>query len=188
MIHFHKLCVCVSLSIFLYDQHHPNSRCNFSLFSPCKRQIITTYIIKYLLLSLKDADICICCLTGKHCHLCHCLTREVEHNFPAHCDIKPNVFPVWSNPAWRQADFAYLVVCTEVLVLLHHLHLSAPPHQDRPHPSARQVGVQLGRKNMDSSRRESLVGRAARERHRGWEIERLRPKSNRAISASGTET
>lgn len=44
---------------------------------------------------------------------------------------------------------AHLVVCTEVLVFLHHLQLVASPHQNRPHPSARQVGVQLRRKDVD---------------------------------------
>lgn len=46
---------------------------------------------------------------------------------------------------------AHLEVCAEVLVFLHHLQLVASPHQNRPHPSARQVGVELGRKYVDSS-------------------------------------
>lgn len=51
---------------------------------------------------------------------------------------------------------AHLIVRAEVFVLLHHLQLSAPPHQNGLHPAARQVGVQLGRKDIDPSRRQSL--------------------------------
>lgn len=46
---------------------------------------------------------------------------------------------------------AHLVVCAEVLVLLYHLQLFASPHQNCPDPTPRQVGVQLGRKYIDSS-------------------------------------
>lgn len=51
---------------------------------------------------------------------------------------------------------AHLVVCTEVLVLLYHLQLFASPHQNCPHPTPCQVGVQLGCKYIDSSWRQSL--------------------------------
>lgn len=44
-----------------------------------------------------------------------------------------------------------LVVGAEVLVFLHQLQLLVPPHQDRPHLSTRQVGVELRRKYVDSS-------------------------------------
>lgn len=50
----------------------------------------------------------------------------------------------------------YLIVRAEVLVFLHHLQLLARPHQHRPHPSARQVGVELRREDVDPSWRQSL--------------------------------
>lgn len=71
---------------------------------------------------------------------------------------------------------AHLVVCTEVLVLLHHHQLFASPHQNCPHPTARQVGVQLGRKYIDSSWRQSLERQMGRQTE---EIDfkiKLRPK------------
>ena len=58
---------------------------------------------------------------------------------------------------------AHLVVCAEVLVLLHHLQLFASPHQHCPHPTPRQVGVQLGRKYKDSSFRQSLDRQTGRQ-------------------------
>lgn len=58
---------------------------------------------------------------------------------------------------------AHLVVCTKVLVLLHHHQLFASPHQNCPHPTARQVGVQLGRKYIDSSWRQSLERQMGRQ-------------------------
>lgn len=50
----------------------------------------------------------------------------------------------------------HLVVSAEVLVLLDDLQLLASPHQNCPHPTACQVGVQLWCKYIDSSRWQSL--------------------------------
>lgn len=61
---------------------------------------------------------------------------------------------------------AYLVMCAEVLVLLYHLQLFASPHQNCPHPTSCQVGVQLGRKYIDPSWRQSLEKQADRQRKR----------------------
>lgn len=46
-------------------------------------------------------------------------------------------------PIRLEPAVTHLVVSAEVLVLLDHLQLLASPHQNCPHPTARQVGVQL---------------------------------------------
>lgn len=56
----------------------------------------------------------------------------------------------------RRPAAAHLIVRAEVFVLLHHLQLSAPPHQNGLHPATRQVGVQLGSEYIDSPQRQSL--------------------------------
>lgn len=72
---------------------------------------------------------------------------EKEHGSP----LKPSGCQQMCRlPRPLPAD-AHLIVCAEVLVVLHHLQLAASPHQNRPHPSARQVCVKLGRKYVDSS-------------------------------------
>ena len=59
-------------------------------------------------------------------------------------------------------------MCTEVFVLLHHLDLSAPPHQGGADPSPSQVCVQLGRKYMNPPWGQGLMkGRGDGGRERG---------------------